>query len=153
MLLFLGAADGSLIRLVRWETRLNPESPYLSPFFRSRSRDRSRRDRSRERSRRRSPTPASSSDDGRDVDPQKVAEKAERIARHLQKHSTAAVAGYGDLSRFGDPNITQRFVWKKKIEKELTKSDVDIQVRVLVARVSFTRHPLTIPSRPSGHHS
>lgn len=45
---------------------------------------------------------------------------------HLKKHSTQDVSKFGDVSRFHDASITQRFVWKKKIETSLQREDVDV---------------------------
>jgi hypothetical protein len=52
---------------------------------------------------------------------------ADKIVRHMLKHSPVDVESFDDVSRFGDPNISKRFVWRKKIETALEEKDVDLQ--------------------------
>lgn len=44
---------------------------------------------------------------------------------------------FGDVSRFADPTISERFVWKKKIESSLAEGQVD--VRQFTARAERER--------------
>eukprot|EP00747_Dinoflagellata_sp_TGD_P157837 gnl/TRDRNA2_/TRDRNA2_177775_c0_seq2.p1 gnl/TRDRNA2_/TRDRNA2_177775_c0~~gnl/TRDRNA2_/TRDRNA2_177775_c0_seq2.p1 ORF type:complete len:316 (+),score=2.84 gnl/TRDRNA2_/TRDRNA2_177775_c0_seq2:75-1022(+) len=53
------------------------------------------------------------------------AKLADKIERYLQKH-TIDVSMYPEVSHFNDPDITQNFVWKKKIETKLQKGNLII---------------------------
>jgi hypothetical protein len=53
------------------------------------------------------------------------AKLADKIERYLQKH-TINMSMYPDISHFNDPNITESFVWKKKLETKLQKGSLDI---------------------------
>lgn len=57
----------------------------------------------------------------------KAQKKALRVARKLK---TPAVSGYSnDSNPFGDSNLTERFVWRKKIERDVSQGiAVDISV-------------------------
>ena len=62
--------------------------------------------------------------------------QAKKVTRHLQK-SAAGGHGYTNAENpFGDANVTQRFVWGKKIEKQLQEG---ADVRDLTARAERER--------------
>lgn len=49
----------------------------------------------------------------------KAQKKAQKVAKRLR---TSSVAGYSnDSNPFGDSNLNERFVWRKKIERDLTQ--------------------------------
>ena len=51
--------------------------------------------------------------------------QAKKVASHLKKHSGGH--GYTDQDNpFGDSNVTERFVWGKKLEKQI-QSGVDVK--------------------------
>lgn len=51
--------------------------------------------------------------------------QAKKVANHLKKHSGGH--GYTDQDNpFGDSNVTERFVWGKKLEKQI-QSGVDVK--------------------------
>ncbi|KQK12656.1 cactin [Brachypodium distachyon] len=58
----------------------------------------------------------------------KAQKKAEKVAKKMK---TNAVSGYSnDSNPFGDPNLTENFVWRKKIERAVTEGEkVDISVK------------------------
>ncbi|KAK1611838.1 hypothetical protein QYE76_035511 [Lolium multiflorum] len=58
----------------------------------------------------------------------KAQKKAEKVAKKMKGN---AVSGYSDDSNpFGDPNLTENFVWRKKIERAVTEGQtVDISVK------------------------
>ncbi|CAD6215012.1 unnamed protein product [Miscanthus lutarioriparius] len=58
----------------------------------------------------------------------KAQKKAEKVAKKLK---TNAVSGYSnDSNPFGDPNLTEKFVWRKKIERDVSQGQkVDISVK------------------------
>ncbi|KAL6894268.1 hypothetical protein ACP4OV_008366 [Aristida adscensionis] len=58
----------------------------------------------------------------------KAQKKAEKVAKKLKAN---AVSGYSnDSNPFGDPNLTETFVWRKKIERDVTQGQkVDISVK------------------------
>ncbi|XP_062212706.1 splicing factor Cactin-like [Phragmites australis] len=58
----------------------------------------------------------------------KAQKKAEKVAKKLK---TNAVSGYSnDSNPFGDPNLTENFVWRKKIERDVSQGQkVDISVK------------------------
>ena len=61
--------------------------------------------------------------------------QAKKVASHLKKHSGGH--GYTDQDNpFGDSNVTERFVWGKKLEKQI-QSGVD--VKDLTARAEKRR--------------
>jgi hypothetical protein len=42
------------------------------------------------------------------------------VAKHLKKHADGSAHGYtNDANPFNDTNVSERFVWGKKIEKQL----------------------------------
>ncbi len=42
------------------------------------------------------------------------------MAKHLKKHADGSAHGYtNDANPFNDTNVSERFVWGKKIEKQL----------------------------------
>jgi hypothetical protein len=62
--------------------------------------------------------------------------QAKKVTKHLQK---AAATGHGYTNSenpFGDANVTQRFVWGKKIEKQLQEG---ADVRELTAKAERER--------------
>ena len=62
--------------------------------------------------------------------------QAKKVTRHLQR-SAAGGHGYTNAENpFGDANVTQRFVWGKKIEKQLQEG---ADVRDLTARAERER--------------
>lgn len=73
---------------------------------------------SREASRSRSP-PRVSEEELREYQARKAQRKALKVAKRLK---TSTVSGYSnDSNPFGDSNLTERFVWRKKIERDLTQ--------------------------------
>ena len=61
--------------------------------------------------------------------------QAKKVASHLKKHS----GGHGYTNQdnpFGDSNVSERFVWGKKLEKQI-QSGMD--VRELTARAEKRR--------------
>uniref|UniRef100_A0ACD5X8T6 Uncharacterized protein n=1 Tax=Avena sativa TaxID=4498 RepID=A0ACD5X8T6_AVESA len=58
----------------------------------------------------------------------KAQKKAEKVAKKMKAN---AVSGYSnDSNPFGDPNLTENFVWRKKIERAVTEGQpVDISVK------------------------
>ncbi|EER93274.1 cactin [Sorghum bicolor] len=58
----------------------------------------------------------------------KAQKKAEKVAKKLKAN---AVSGYSnDSNPFGDPNLTEKFVWRKKIERDVSQGQkVDISVK------------------------
>lgn len=64
----------------------------------------------------------------------RVQKVAENRAKHLAKElrGKGGIAGYTDSDNpFGDSNLTERFVWGKKIQKEVQKgkSERDFSIR------------------------
>lgn len=93
---------------------------------------RKERGRSDKRRRRESSTEGSGSDGSSDRGPPRVSDEdlREYMARKAQKKAlkvakrlkTSTVSGYSnDSNPFGDSNLTERFVWRKKIERDLTQ--------------------------------
>ena len=63
--------------------------------------------------------------------------QAKKVTRHLQKSAAATGHGYTNAENpFGDANVTQRFVWGKKIEKQLQEG---ADVRDLTAKAEKER--------------
>ncbi|KAF8659432.1 hypothetical protein HU200_058459 [Digitaria exilis] len=58
----------------------------------------------------------------------KAQKKAEKVAKKLKAN---AVSGYSnDSNPFGDPNLTENFVWRKKIERDVSQGQkVEISVK------------------------
>ncbi|XP_048532180.1 cactin-like [Triticum urartu] len=58
----------------------------------------------------------------------KAQKKAEKVAKKMKAN---AVSGYSnDSNPFGDPNLTENFVWRKKIDRAVTEGQkVDISVK------------------------
>ncbi|KAJ4746211.1 Cactin [Rhynchospora pubera] len=58
----------------------------------------------------------------------KAQKEAAKVAKKLKSSS---VSGYSnDSNPFGDPNLTERFVWRKKIEREVVQGhDLEISVK------------------------
>ncbi|KAG8098607.1 hypothetical protein GUJ93_ZPchr0013g34622 [Zizania palustris] len=58
----------------------------------------------------------------------KAQKKAEKVAKKMKAN---AVSGYcNDSNPFGDPNLTEKFVWRKKIERDVSQGQkVDISVK------------------------
>ena len=62
--------------------------------------------------------------------------QAKKVTRHLQKHSGAG-HGYTDTDNpFGDSNVNQKFVWNKKIEKQI---HAGTDIKELTARAEQQR--------------
>jgi hypothetical protein len=62
--------------------------------------------------------------------------QAKKVTKHLQKHATTG-HGYVDTENpFNDANLSERFVWGKKIEKQLREG---ADVRELTARAERER--------------
>ena len=91
-----------------------------------------KRDKSHKRRRRQSSSTEESESDDSDRSPPRVsvedlreyqAKKAQKKALKVAKRlKTSTVSGYSnDSNPFGDSNLTERFVWRKKIEKDLTQ--------------------------------
>ena len=92
--------------------------------------------------------------------------QAKKVTKHLQK---AAATGHGYTNAenpFGDANVTQRFVWGKKIEKQLhegadvreltAKAERERQVERLVSGADCLFHAAAslrcpVTSRPQQH--
>jgi hypothetical protein len=89
----------------------------------SREYDDSRRKRDRyspSRSRRRYHDSSDSDSGERKRHGEKSKRMVKKIERHLKKHSRSHASGYRDEENpFGDTNLSQRFVWGKKIERDL----------------------------------
>lgn len=86
------------------------------------SRRRSRSPSTRRRRRRRRSSHSSDSNDSREQRRDRHGPKrlVDKIEKHLKKHSRSEPLGYRDEDNpFGDSNLSQRFVWGKKIEREL----------------------------------
>jgi len=62
--------------------------------------------------------------------------QAKKVEKHLKKHSLRGFEYTNDDNPFGDANITDRFVWGKKIEKEIEQGK---SVRELAARAEQKR--------------
>ena len=60
------------------------------------------------------------------------------MAKHLKKHADGATGhGYTDeANRFNDANVTERFVWAKKLEKQLREG---ADVRELTSKAERQR--------------
>ena len=72
--------------------------------------------------------------------------QAKKVASHLKKHS----GGHGYTNQdnpFGDSNVSERFVWGKKLEKQI-QSGVD--VKELTARAEKRRQEERLV-RPVAH--
>ena len=62
--------------------------------------------------------------------------QAKKVTRHLQKHSGAG-HGYTDTDNpFGDSKVNQKFVWNKKIEKQI---HAGTDIKELTARAEQQR--------------
>jgi hypothetical protein len=62
--------------------------------------------------------------------------QAKKVTKHLKKHSTTG-HGYAEAENpFGDANLSDRFVWGKKIEKQLREG---ADVRELTAKAERER--------------
>eukprot|EP00218_Dolichomastix_sp_CCMP3274_P006771 CAMPEP_0170144050 /NCGR_PEP_ID=MMETSP0033_2-20121228/13274_1 /TAXON_ID=195969 /ORGANISM="Dolichomastix tenuilepis, Strain CCMP3274" /LENGTH=687 /DNA_ID=CAMNT_0010380531 /DNA_START=15 /DNA_END=2078 /DNA_ORIENTATION=- len=75
----------------------------------------------KKRARREDPSSDSSSSDESSDSEQHRRRKAEKLARKLSKRmKEKSIAGYtNEENPFGDANLTEQFVWNKKIEKQL----------------------------------
>lgn len=100
----------------------------------------------KKRRRRDSPSPSpstdnssSSSNSGDDRRKRHRAEKlAKKVARHLEKHEHHHGTTYTDEDNpFGDPTLSKRFVWTKKIEKKIEQG---VDVKDLTAKAEQRRH-------------
>lgn len=67
----------------------------------------------------RSDSPKFTEEELREYLAKKAQKKALKVAKRLK---TSSVSGYSnDSNPFGDSNLTERFVWRKKIERDLTQ--------------------------------
>jgi hypothetical protein len=67
----------------------------------------------------RSDSPKFTEEEIREYLARKAQKKAQKVAKRLR---TTSVAGYSnDSNPFGDSNLNERFVWRKKIERDLTQ--------------------------------
>ena len=66
-----------------------------------------------------------------------ITPQAKKVAKHLQKHSTGGAGYSNEDNPFGDANLSDRFVWGKKIEKQLAEG---VDVRELTAKAETRRH-------------
>jgi hypothetical protein len=62
--------------------------------------------------------------------------QAKKVAQHLKKHKMTGTGYTNDDNPFGDANLTERFVWGKKIEKEISSGR---DVREMTARAEAKR--------------
>lgn len=80
--------------------------------------------------------------------------QAAKVAKHLKKHADGATGhGYTDeANRFNDANVTERFVWGKKIEKQLREG---ADVRDLTSKAERQRQEerLVRPRRDAAAYS
>lgn len=87
----------------------------------SSDRDRDSENRRRKRDRYRSDSEDDSSDE-EDRRRRDAAKTAKRVEEHLKKHGGGGGFGYTDEDNpFNDPRLSERFVWGKKIEKQLVE--------------------------------
>jgi len=102
---------------------------------------RHKKEKKRRRRDSRSPSPStdSSSDSSDDRRKHRRAEKlAKKVARHLEKHEHHHGTTYTDEDNpFGDPTLSKRFVWTKKIEKKIEQG---VDVKELTAKAEQRRH-------------
>lgn len=83
-------------------------------------RNRSRSPSRRKRRERRNSSDSESGEQSRSKSRDRSKKLAKKIEKHLKKHSRSQASGYRDEDNpFGDSNLSQRFVWGKKIEKDL----------------------------------
>ncbi|XP_030534300.1 cactin [Rhodamnia argentea] len=143
-----GRSDDSVSESASYsESESRDSSPSRSSSKRrersSRSSRSSRRSRSRSRSQRRSSTRYSDDSDGSSGSDRKrssrvitdeeieayKAKRAQKKAMHVAKKlKSQSVAGYSNASNpFGDSNLNEKFVWKKKIERDVAQgADLDM---------------------------
>lgn len=62
--------------------------------------------------------------------------QAKKVAQHLKKHRVTGIDYTNEDNPFGDANLTERFVWGKKIEKELVSGR---DVRDMTAKAEARR--------------
>eukprot|EP00887_Chlorella_sp_A99_P001190 scaffold14.g1190.t1 len=103
----------------------------------SKSKKEKKEKRRKEKRRRRESSTESSSSDDEERKRRRAAKLAKKVAQHLQKHSTGGAGYSNEDNPFGDTNLTERFVWGKKIEKQLAEG---VDVRELTARAEARRH-------------
>ena len=62
--------------------------------------------------------------------------QAKKVARHLKKHNTGSHGYTNEENPFGDAQLTERFVWGKKIEKQIQEG---VSLKELSARAEQKR--------------
>jgi hypothetical protein len=67
------------------------------------------------------------------------------VAQHLKKHKVTGIDYTDNDNPFGDSNLTERFVWGKKIEKELASGR---DVREMTAKAEMRRQAERLVSLP-----
>ncbi|KAI7846452.1 hypothetical protein COHA_000063 [Chlorella ohadii] len=98
-----------------------------------------KKEKDKKRRRRDSSSDSSSGGSSSDEDEykrRKAAKLAKKVAQHLKKHKVTGVGYTNDDNPFGDANLTDRFVWGKKIEKEIASGR---DVRDMTARAEMQR--------------
>ena len=122
------------ITTINWETMGSSSKDKKKDKRHKKEKKRRRRD-----SRSPSPSTDSSSDSGDDRRKHHRAEKlAKKVARHLEKHEHHHGTTYTDEDNpFGDPTLSKRFVWTKKIEKKIEQG---VDVKELTAKAEQRRH-------------
>lgn len=97
----------------------------------------SKKDRKEKKRRHRSSSPSSSGSDSDEEYKRRKAEKlAKKVAQHLKKHKVTGTGYSNEDNPFGDTNLTERFVWGKKIEKEIAGGR---DVRDMTAKAEMKR--------------
>lgn len=71
--------------------------------------------------------------------------QAKKVAQHLKKHKVTGIDYTDNDNPFGDSNLTERFVWGKKIEKELASGR---DVREMTAKAEMRRQAERLVSLP-----
>lgn len=75
--------------------------------------------------------------------------QAKKVAQHLKKHRVTGIDYTNEDNPFGDANLTERFVWGKKIEKEIVSGR---DVRDMTAKAEARRQAERLvrgPCRPA----
>ncbi|CAD7700173.1 unnamed protein product [Ostreobium quekettii] len=92
----------------------------------------------RHKSHKRSRRDSDSDSDGRGSGKRPRTEKlVKKVTRHLKKHKTNVPGYSNEDNMFNDPNLTEGFVWKKKIEKQINEG---VPLSNLSAKVERIRH-------------
>lgn len=74
--------------------------------------------------------------------------QAKKVAQHLKKHKVTGTGYSNEDNPFGDTNLTERFVWGKKIEKEIAGGR---DVRDMTAKAEMKRQAERLVSEGWGH--